>query len=659
MRRARSFQPPIEESAGDLLTLQVRAAELDRRGNVLARVEAWNGSLVHGEQANLSIARARKQFADATAAALSRNLETAPPADVAARHAAAVEQTLVQLDAKLHRELADDTTAGSAHQAPDPEALWTAARLLAEAPDLLDRFDATMRALGLVGERQNARLVYLAATARLLPEPVNVVVKGPSSAGKSHLLKQVSATLPPSAYVDYTSVSPKYLAYADDDLRHRIVLLYEAGGIADGIGAYIMRSLLSEGRLDCGTVDKSEAGGNAARRLVKQGPTALFTSTTRSAVDAELETRVLSVGILDTPAHSRAILAGQAERATGAAPSPPDLALWHALQAWLAVAGVHDARVPFAPALAALVPPQTLRIRRDFPKLLSLVKACALLHQVQRERAADGAVLAALADYAIVRELLAESFTAAQQDGLTPAQREAVQAVETLCAGQGEDGKGVSLSQVARRLGLDKSAASRRLANPLSQGYVCDLAKRPDLDKKQRRGHAAQYVPGEPLPPKITALPTSEAVAAWPPRPENDNASGAEMPATLQHPAESAMPERYSSVAVSVAAGVAGATVAVSCDAAAAESVAAPPPTATLTATPQTLTGTDETAEPLQCCSVADPYDDEALATGHGSPVGQPYPCVGCGTLLPWEAESCPTCEACCGEADGGHDATG
>jgi hypothetical protein len=162
-------------------------------------------------------------------------------------------------------------------------------------------------------------------------------------------------------------------------------------------------------------------------------------------------------------------------------------------------------RVPFAGRLAELVPCATVRIRRDFDKLLGLICACALLHQRQRGRDADGAVVASLDDYAAVREVLEESFASTQQDGLTAAQREAVQAVQTLGAHRAPHPdpaqEGVTLSAVARHLRLDKSAAKRRLANPLKQGYVVNL--------EVRRGaqHQARYVLGEPLPEAATVLP--------------------------------------------------------------------------------------------------------------------------------------------------------
>jgi hypothetical protein len=95
--------------------------------------------------------------------------------------------------------------------------------------------------LGLVGERDNALLCYLAATARLLPKPVNLVVKGPSSSGKPFLVQTVPRVVGKGAFVDYTAVSPQFLARSTHDLRHRIVVLFEAHALSGDTGAYLIR----------------------------------------------------------------------------------------------------------------------------------------------------------------------------------------------------------------------------------------------------------------------------------------------------------------------------------------------------------------------------------------------------------------------------------
>jgi hypothetical protein len=234
--------------------------------------------------------------------------------------------------------------------------------------------------------------------------------------------------------------------------------------------------------------------------VVKEGPTALFTTTTSAALDPEYETRTLAPTIRDDAAQTRAVMRGAARRSMGDAPAVPDLTPWHALQRWLEAAGERRVLIPYAMALADRVHIGAIRMRRDFNKLLTLIKASAILHQVQRDKTKGGVIIASRDDYRIVRELLAESFAAAQQDGLTDAQRAAVTAVGKACQARGAAAtEGVGLRAVADLLQLDKSVISRRLANPIKQGYVINL--------ESRNGHPGRYVLGDALPPILTMLP--------------------------------------------------------------------------------------------------------------------------------------------------------
>ena len=55
--------------------------------------------------------------------------------------------------------------------------------------------------MGVVGERRGAKLIYLATTSRLLSRPVSIVVKGPSSGGKSFVTESVLKFFPASAFL--------------------------------------------------------------------------------------------------------------------------------------------------------------------------------------------------------------------------------------------------------------------------------------------------------------------------------------------------------------------------------------------------------------------------------------------------------------------------
>ena len=89
-----------------------------------------------------------------------------------------------------------------------------------------------------------------------------MAVKGPSSAGKSYLVEQVLRLFPESAYHALSAMSEHALVYDDTDLVHRFLVIYEAAGMNGDIPTYIIRTLLSEGRLRYTTVEKAKGGSS-------------------------------------------------------------------------------------------------------------------------------------------------------------------------------------------------------------------------------------------------------------------------------------------------------------------------------------------------------------------------------------------------------------
>jgi hypothetical protein len=62
---------------------------------------------------------------------------------------------------------------------------------LLRSPDLLKRYFDVLRRSGLVGEERNAAVLLIAGISRLLDRPLNLIVKGHSSAGKNQITAKV------------------------------------------------------------------------------------------------------------------------------------------------------------------------------------------------------------------------------------------------------------------------------------------------------------------------------------------------------------------------------------------------------------------------------------------------------------------------------------
>jgi hypothetical protein len=245
---------------------------------------------------------------------------------------------------------------------------------LARCPKILERLDKTLGDMGVAGERKLAQIIYLAVTSRFFDRPANVAIKGPSSSGKSYIVEIALRFFPAAAFYALTGLSDRALAYSTEPLRHRFLVVYEAAGMNSDFATYLIRSLLSEGRLRYETVESTK-DGLVPRLIEREGPTGLITTTTSIRLHPENETRLISLSTTDTAEQTAAIFKALAEDIP-----QPDLSEWQALQTWLA-ASPSAVVIPFAPTLAKLVEPVAVRLRRDFKLLLTLIRAHTLLHQ--------------------------------------------------------------------------------------------------------------------------------------------------------------------------------------------------------------------------------------------------------------------------------------
>jgi hypothetical protein len=199
---------------------------------------------------------------------------------------------------------------------------------LASEPSILDRFAEELPKAGLVGEERAAKLLYLVLTSRLLDRPISAVVKAPSAAGKSYLIDTVLRFFPPSAFYTVTGMSERALVYSEEPLEHRVLVIYEAAGMAsDGFAPYFLRTLLSEGHIRYESVSTEKNGKPKGVVLERPGPTGAILTTTRVKLDPELETRLLSIPVSDSARQTKRVMYALADerdaegRSTSSGPS--------------------------------------------------------------------------------------------------------------------------------------------------------------------------------------------------------------------------------------------------------------------------------------------------------------------------------------------------
>lgn len=395
---------------------------------------------------------------------------------------------------------------------PDEEELrawWEEAQEILEAVDQLRHFRAALDQVGYAGDPTPLELVHTALHSRNLPRPIGLALKGPSAAGKTFTVEVARRFHPADAVLPLEGMSERYLAYTDAPTAHRYVLVAEGDAIhSEGIGASIVRSLAWGEGIRYGTVIVTDAGPVAVE-IEKPGPTGLLTTSTHD-LQEEIETRLISLPITDSPDQTKEIVRELARKAEGARPADPDLDLWISASRLLAAVGEKRVVVPFASELAERVPTRDVRMRRDFQQLLSCVRALAFMHQPRRERDAEGRVLANAWDYLNARRLMAQVLQVSQSS-VTGEVRETVEMVAERTGPQGGHSEGVSYTRLGEELGLTAEGARYRARQALKKGWL--------VNAEERRGYPARLRIGDPLPEDESVLPEADELFGTDPLP--------------------------------------------------------------------------------------------------------------------------------------------
>lgn len=336
-------------------------------------------------------------------------------------HAFGVERDLMNISAEVERRLVghvrnktdEDQKAKQGYVLTEQEET-AAVEWIEEHPHVLyDMVEFTSR-MGLVREKENRCLLYLMFTSRKMQNPISGIGKGESSSGKSFLAMKILTLIPEEDVVTFTKITGSALYYRGEfSLQHKILFIFEAPGADDAQGA--VRTFITEGDLILSTVQKNpETGRNQTEDIRIKGPLCFYTTTTALEVHAENETRFLNIYADETEDMTRACLGpiAYAAREGNLGVPEEERKLWLNLQRMLKTD--QPVIVPYAEELRKGFPTKNVRARRDFGRLIELIKACAFLHQFHREWNVridkDGnpirILLASVADYAIVKRLV-------------------------------------------------------------------------------------------------------------------------------------------------------------------------------------------------------------------------------------------------------------
>lgn len=306
-----------------------------------------------------------------------------------------------------------------------------------------------------IGRDEVLILVKLATVARLTDKGIPVILTGTSSVGKSALLETVLKTVNPEVVVDYSQTSEKYLLYLDKPLDHKILYIKEMRGALDT--AYSISTAISEGVLILGTVDKTGSRGLGAKRIRKSTKGLVFLTTTTKRIYPDLATRVLAVEISYDEKLAEAIYRLKANPCEGL---EEEFKLFQIADKLLQS---YDVYIPYTEELIKAFPKGEERYNRDWDKVLSLIKASAILHQYQREKDEQGRLIATEDDYMLaysLRDIISQSISPVS----TPI-------IEFLKKAQ-ELGNNVTMEKLKEATGKSKATIYRYIKEARTKGLI-------------------------------------------------------------------------------------------------------------------------------------------------------------------------------------------
>jgi len=241
--------------------------------------------------------------------------------------------------------------------------------------------------LGLIGEQDNATLLFFIFLTRFFKNPLHAIVMGSTGSGKTYLLQGVAAAVPKQHIHVTTSLSENTLYYTPQDfLKHKILLQEDLDGAYSAL--LPLRELMSNQSISrFSTKTNSRTGDSKQVYLHVEGPVCVAGATTRDKIYEDNANRSFLIQIEENPRHEAEVLDYQGKIAAGLVNTKKYEGSINLLKACQLLIEPVEVIIPFAPKLE--LSPHVFKKMRTKNHYLTLIKAVTLWNQKQRKRTTD------------------------------------------------------------------------------------------------------------------------------------------------------------------------------------------------------------------------------------------------------------------------------
>jgi DNA primase len=241
--------------------------------------------------------------------------------------------------------------------------------------------------MGMVGQHDNATLLFFIFLTRFFKNPLHAIVMGSSGSGKTHLLHGVAAVVPRQHIYVTTSLSENTLYYTPEDfLKHKILLLEDLDGAYNAL--LPIRELMSNQIISrFSTKTNSRTGDSKQVHLHVEGPVCIAGATTHDRIFEDNANRCFLIQIEENPKHETEVMEYQGRIAAGQINFKQHEKNTQLLKVSQLLIEPMEVIIPFAQKLE--LPPHVFKKMRTMTHYLTLIKAVTLWNQKQRKRVTD------------------------------------------------------------------------------------------------------------------------------------------------------------------------------------------------------------------------------------------------------------------------------
>jgi hypothetical protein len=271
---------------------------------------------------------------------------------------------------------------------------------------LINRISALLGNAGIAGEKINRLLLYLCAITYKNENPLHVIVKGSSGAGKSHLINTIGTCIPQSDLVSFTRVADKSLFHCPGDtLDKKLVLIQDFDGL-EGKSLFALRELQSAGTVKSYITSRTIYGNHFSEQKTVQAMFASISASTKEELYTDNLSRSIVLHMDESNEQTKRIIDYQNLRSTGQVDLQKENESKVILRNLILLLKPKEIINPYADKI--IFPAVTLNHRRMHLQFSTLVSHFTFIFQYQRKEDLFGRLISTKADMLAAVQLFSE-----------------------------------------------------------------------------------------------------------------------------------------------------------------------------------------------------------------------------------------------------------